>query len=153
MHRIARALIATATVAAFGAATASIAATQDKDRKGKGAPAATVAVLLVPIAFGMDEKLGNGCWARLYDGEQFKGDMLTLVGPVDMPDMRTAFGKDWGGSFDSIAVGPKATLTVYDNEQYRDKAATIKAGQRVPDLDTKMGFFESIRSLKIACAK
>jgi hypothetical protein len=68
-----------------------------------------------------------------------------------MPNMRTAFGTDWSGEFDSIQVGPKARLTVYDNENYAQKAATFKPGQKVADLDEKMGMFEQIRSAKIAC--
>jgi hypothetical protein len=69
-----------------------------------------------------------------------------------MPNMRTAFGTDWSGSFDSVAVGPKATLTVYDNENYQQRVARFKPGERVADLDKKMGFFEQVRSLKIACS-
>ena len=147
-------LIAAATTVAMTFGATVMAATPDKDRKGKSdANVASVAILLVPIAFGVDEKLGDGCWVRLYDGQSFKGDMLTVVGPADMPHMRTVFGRDWSGTFDSVATGPKATATVYDNENYTQKAATFKPGQRVPDLDTKLGFFEQIRSLKIACAK
>jgi len=75
---------------------------------------------------------------RLYSEDNFRGDQLSLVGPVDMPNMRTPFGQDWSGEFDSIAVGPKA--------------ARFEPGQRVPQLDEKLGFFEQIRSMKIACA-
>lgn len=64
----------------------------------------------------MPGKLGDGCWAQLYDGENFQGNQLTLVGPVDMSNMRTAFGTDSSGEFDSIMAGPRATVTVYDNE-------------------------------------
>lgn len=61
-------------------------------------------------------------------------------------------GTDWSGSFDSVQVGPKATVTVYDNENYTQKVATYKPGQRIADLGETRGFFEDIRSLKIACA-
>ncbi len=62
------------------------------------------------------------------------------------------FGIDWAGQFDSVAVGPKATLTAYDAENYKDKAQTFKPGQKVRDLDEKMGLFESIQSVKVSCA-
>jgi hypothetical protein len=104
------------------------------------------------VAIATTETFSNGCWARLYDSTDFKGNQLSLVGPVDMPNMRTAFGTDWSGQFDSLQVGPKATLTVYDNENYAQKAATFKPGQKVQDLDEKMGTFEQIRSAKISCA-
>jgi hypothetical protein len=50
-----------------------------------------------------------------------------------------AFGTDWSGEFDSVTVGPKATVTVYDNEIYREKAATFKPNQKIARLDEKMG--------------
>jgi hypothetical protein len=108
-------------------------------------------IVLVPVQVASSDSFSNGCWARLYDSTDFKGNQLSLVGPVDMPNMRTAFGTDWSGQFDSIAVGPKATLTVYDNENYKEKAATFKSGQKVADLDQKMGLFENISSVRVAC--
>jgi hypothetical protein len=69
-----------------------------------------------------------------------------------MPNMRTAFGTDWSGSFDSVAVGPKATVTVYDNENYQQRVAQFKPGERIPDLGDRVGFFEDIRSLRIFCS-
>lgn len=112
------------------------------------------AVVLVPITVaakqGQQER--GDCWARLHTEDNFRGDQLSLVGPVDMPNMRTPFGRDWSGEFESIAIGPKATVTVYDNENYQQRAATFKPGQKVPELDEKLGFFEQIRSVKIACA-
>jgi hypothetical protein len=126
---------------------------QSKQAQRDGeAPQGAPLIVLVPVAVASSDSLGDGCWARLYDGANFRGNQLSLVGPVDMPNMRTAFGTDWGGEFDSIQVGPKASVTVYDNENHREKAATFKAGQRVPDLSDKVGLFEDIRSLKIACA-
>ncbi|MGH6610845.1 MAG: beta/gamma crystallin domain-containing protein [Burkholderiaceae bacterium] len=132
-----------------------VAAANDKEKsKTAAAPPATAPVIvLVPVSIANTDQFGNGCWARLYDSTDFKGNQLSLVGPVDMPDMTGHFGIEWGGSFDSIAVGPKATLTVYDAQNYKDKAQTFKAGQKVPDLDEKMGLFESIQSVKMSCTK
>lgn len=119
--------------------------------KADGEKLSPLAVVLVPVLIAEKQDLGE-CWARLYTDENFHGDQLSLVGPVDMPNMRTPFGRDWSGEFESIAVGPKATVTIYDNENYAQKAATFKAGQRVPKLDKKLGFFEQVHSVKIACA-
>lgn len=121
-------------------------------RGSSGGQQGTAAIVLVPFVVAQAPDFSNGCWARLYDGANFQGDQLTVVGPADMPNMRTAFGTDWSGSFDSVQVGPKATVSVYDNENYTQKVATYKAGQRIADLDEKRGMFEDIRSLKIACA-
>lgn len=113
---------------------------------------ASPVVVLVPFVFANDEKMAGGCWARLYESQNFAGNLLSLVGPVDVPNAKVGSGFEWGRKFDSVAVGPKATLTVYDNENYRQKTATFKPGQKVADLDEKMGMFENIRSLKIACS-
>jgi hypothetical protein len=124
---------------------------QQKSSAGSTAPGAPV-IVLVPVAVATTSTFGDGCWVRLHDSTDFKGNQLSLVGPVDMPNMRTAFGTDWSGQFDSLQVGPKATVTVYDNENYTQKAATFKSGQKIRDLDEKMGTFEQIRSVKVACA-
>jgi hypothetical protein len=153
-------VLAAAIAAAFAVSGGAIAAGQDKQSSqkqssqsasgGTARPGAPM-IVLVPTVVASAPDFSNGCWARLYDSTDFRGNTLSLVGPVDMPDMRTAFGTDWSGEFDSVAVGPKARLTVYDNENYREKAATFKPGQKVADLDEKMGFFEDISSVKIAC--
>lgn len=149
-------ILAAAVLAAF-AGTALSAGDQRQSgakqaQRDAKAPQGAPVIVLFPVATANRDTLGNGCWARLYDGDHFEGNQLSLVGPVDMPTMKTAFGTDWGGEFDSIQVGPKATVTVYDNENFRDKAATFKPGQRVAELDDKMGWFQDVRSLKIACA-
>lgn len=161
-------LVAASIAAAFGLSTGALAAgdkqsgaSQDKSRvsqekrsgaaSGASAGANSPMIVLVPMVVASSPDFSNGCWARLYDSTNFKGNTLALVGPVDMPNMRTAFGTDWSGQFDSIAVGPKARLTVYDNENYGEKAATFKPNQKVADLDEKMGFFENISSVKVAC--
>ncbi|HEX5611135.1 MAG TPA: beta/gamma crystallin domain-containing protein, partial [Burkholderiales bacterium] len=107
---------------------------QKQDRQQAMAPGAPV-VVLVPVAIAQAGDFGDGCWARLYDGQNFRGNELALLGPVDMANMRTAFGTDWSGQFDSVMTGPKATVTVYDNENYRQKAATIRPNQKIADLD------------------
>lgn len=144
-----------AAVLTSALATSSMAVAQDAAKKPKASTSAPTAVLMVvPMAFGSDEKLGNGCWARLYDGGNFTGSQYVVVGPVEIALMGDdGLGLGLNEKYDSIVVGPKATLTVYDSVNYRDKAATLKAASRTPDLDEKMGLFETIRSLKMTCAK
>lgn len=145
-------ILAVAIAAACAASGASAQGSkQEKGDKSAQASKGAPMIVLVPMVVATRQDFSNGCWARLYDSTDFQGNELQLVGPVDMPNMRTAFGTDWSGQFDSIAVGPKARLTVYDNENYGEKAATFKSGQKVADLDEKMGTFENISSVKVAC--
>ncbi|HEX6321185.1 MAG TPA: beta/gamma crystallin domain-containing protein [Burkholderiales bacterium] len=147
-------ILAFSIAAAFAASGAALAQDKQQDKqqdKSAAPPKGAPMIVLVPMVVASRPDFSNGCWARLYDGSNFKGNELALVGPVDMPNMRTAFGTDWSGEFDSIQVGPKARLTVYDNENYRERAANFKPGQKVADLDEKLGFFEDISSVKVAC--
>ena len=129
-------------------------ATQAKETKGKKGDAQTdpTLVVLVPHVIVMDENFANGCWVRLHEDENFRGGFITLVGPADVVSMRTRFG-NWVRKWESVIVGPRTTVAAYDNENFQQKVANFKPGQRVPDLDPKMGFFENIRSMRITCSK
>lgn len=110
-------------------------------------------VVLVPVVYAADTTLADGCWARLYDSQNFKGNMLTLVGPVDVPRTRptSVTGYEFGTNYDSVMVGPNATLRVWDGSNYGDQAATFTSGQNIADTSTRMGEFEDIESLKVSC--
>lgn len=122
-----------------------------RDQSGATVPFITV---LVPVAMETraDTGLANGCWAKLYGENGFRGDSLTLVGPVDMADMRGPFGVQWDDKVSSIKAGPNATVTIYDDTNYRDKAATVRPREQVQEISEKMGFFEDVESLKVTCA-
>lgn len=110
-------------------------------------------MLLIPVSMESktDNTLANGCWAKLYDNYNYGGDSFTLVGPLDLPKMIGPFGVDWDDKVSSIKTGPKATVTIYDNENFRDRAAKIKPAQEVPQLTEKMGLFEDPNSMRINC--
>lgn len=108
--------------------------------------------LLVPImASEQNQWMKKGCWATFYDNQNYSGDKITLMGPVDMPDMTGPFGIDWKGKISSVETGSRARVLVYDNEGYKDLVATFKPGQKSADVNKKMGFFDEFASLKIAC--
>jgi hypothetical protein len=149
-------LLSLAIAAAFAASGVAFAAGDQQTRKDQSAASGSSQskplIVLVPMAV-LTPTFANGCWVRLHDSTDFKGNQLSLVGPIDMPNMRTAFGTDWSGQFDSIEVGPKARVTVYDNENYKQKSASFEPGAKVRDLDEKMGTFEQIRSAMVACTE
>lgn len=108
-------------------------------------------VVPVEVANASRNPAESGCWAQLYDDENYRGDRFTLVGPVDMPNMSGPFGVNWS-DIDSIRTGPAATVTIYDNTNFRDRAAKIQSGQEIPELGEKLGFFEEVRSIQISCS-
>lgn len=138
-------------IVALGASTAVTAQEQSPNKNNLRAPF----ILLAPpvIAATVGTELAGDCWARLYDAENYLGDVLLLAGPIDVPDARIGETFEWGRKYHSVVVGPKATLTVYDNELYVDRAVTFTSDQRVPNLDEKLGYFENIQSLKLSCTK
>lgn len=109
-------------------------------------------MIITSEAYADDEKLGDGCWARLYRREKYAGDVLTLVGPVDVDYLSRDWGFRWDPRYHSLAVGPKATLTTFDDPHLREKTAVFKSNERIPDLDRHMGVFRSIRSMKVTCS-
>ena len=109
-------------------------------------------VIMVPRDYRHDDRLAGGCWVRFYDGKAYDGRSLTLVGPVQMPKMHVPGGLwvEW----DSVIVGPSAKVTTYDFEHFKNATTVLQPGQRVPDLrEKKLGLFEDIHSLRIACGQ
>jgi hypothetical protein len=93
----------------------------------------------------------NGCWARIYDATDFNGGALTLTGPLAMPNMLGPFGISWKNKVRSIELGKTAILTVYDNENFQQQIARIEPGKKIPDLSTRMGYFDDFSSMKLSC--
>lgn len=94
----------------------------------------------------------TGCWARIHDGESFTGRTMTLMGAQSLPNLEFGIGSDWEGDIDSIEVGPKAKLTLYDDENFADDPREIGPNGRVADLHESL-FDEGIESMKLTCTE
>lgn len=112
-------------------------------------------VLVVPTYFAMDPNVGNGCWARLFDSRDFSGTVFAMVGPVNIPSNRAGFitGFESGRNYDSLMVGPTASLTVWDRDNFQNRSTSFTAGEAIPNLDTRMGSMEEIRSMRLSCSR
>lgn len=137
------------------AGTAGTAAGQKgEQRAGRAAGTTPHVFMLVPVDLAAKEgTTKGGCWARIYDGENYMGDALTLAGPISLADMTGPFGLNWDDRVNSVEIGPKATLTVYDNEGFRNQVGQFKSGQKVPDISRKLGFFDEFASVRMTCSK
>lgn len=132
----------------MGAGAAQATGKSAQNAAGTGSNASVL--VLLPSRMASDTRFADGCWVRFFDDKQFRGDALTLAGPVDMPKMEVPGGvwRDW----DSAVVGPRARVTTYDNENFRDRTAVLAANQSVPDLrDQKLGWFEEVKSARVSC--
>ena len=95
--------------------------------------------------------LASGCWVKFYSGDDFEGRSVSIVGPANVKEMRSPYGTGMN-NWESAEVGPNATVTTYDDENFGSRNATLNAGQRYPDLDdSKLGLFDDIESLKVNC--
>lgn len=93
----------------------------------------------------------DGCWATLYGEANFEGNALTLVGPIDMKRMVGPYGFDWDQKLRSIKTGPRAYVTLFDNEAYRDRSAKLDPGASVSQITDKLGLFEEVQSMLVSC--
>lgn len=141
-----------------GQSGTSGASANDKSRGGQAAkadglpPGHPPVYMIIPLdVANRDNAMRQGCWARIYDGENFKGDALTLVGPVALSDLQGPFGLNWDDRVKSIETGKKAKVMVYDNEDFRDPVTTFKPGQKVADVSKRTGFFDEFASIRIDC--
>jgi hypothetical protein len=105
--------------------------------------------LVAPGTYPIDDKLANGCWARLYDGMEFKGRELILVGPLALPRLESvaAHWRDW----DSVIVGPRGVLTAYAQVGFQSCTATVQPGERVTDMALRTGRHRDIESVRVDC--
>ena len=99
------------------------------------------------------DQLSRGCWVQLYSGDDFEGRYVSVVGPAQIREMASPYGTGMN-NWESAIVGPNATVTTYDGENFQSRNATLRAGQRYPDLDdSKLGLFDDIESMKVECTQ
>ena len=131
-----------ATTAPAAAAAAPAPATQATPPPVVASPPR---LIIVPNSRAMDAS-GDGCWARLYGASQAPADSVTIVGPIDLPTLRGPFGLEWDNRIGNVQAGPRATVSLFEDEGYEDLTTTVAPGRT---LGSTGGEFESLR---IACA-
>ena len=108
-------------------------------------------IMLVPVEISMPA-LKSGCWVQLYDQRNFKGDVFTIAGPVQLDSTSKSAGRHLKSTVDSLVTGPKTTLTVYEHSMFKDKAVKFEPNSREPGLIKKLGATGRIQSLKLECS-
>lgn len=108
-------------------------------------------LVVVPAAVSMSTEFAKGCWVRLYDGRNFQGQELMLVGPLRLSTMGTT--SPWWRRWNSAIVGPNARVTVYSGGNYEGRSAALAARQRAADLGGKeIGWSGKIESTQVECS-
>ncbi len=109
-------------------------------------------VLMVPVQVTSPE-LESGCWAQFYDQRNFAGDVMTLLGPAELTTLDNGTGRQLKRDIDSLVVGPRAMLTVYQHQGFRDRSVAFEPNAREGGLISKLGFGGRIESMRLDCAR
>lgn len=137
-------------------------------------------LMIIVLLFGQNSiayAKQKGCWVEFYEYAQYIGDHFRLDGPAQLSNLRKVKGDNWDMRIDSLVVGPKAKLTVFENINYK---LTLTEMANYPVLMSSLGiteedikeeselifppgemvhhlgeynFHKKIRSLKIDCVK
>lgn len=101
----------------------------------------TVFVVMVFLVLGSNVYAGDkGCWAEFFDGSQYTGKHFLLEGPAQLKDLNNVNGENWNLRIDSIKVGPKAKVTVFENPDFK---MTLKEMAKYPELMHSLGITEN----------
>ncbi|HSC87843.1 MAG TPA: hypothetical protein VLC09_11255 [Polyangiaceae bacterium] len=143
--------------AAFGQITSPSASEPDVSRspansRAPSPPTRAPSIVVAPNTFAMAEDFANGCWVRLYDGRDFVGQQLTLVGPLSLSEM-TLISPSWR-RWNSAVVGPHARLTIYGGKDFERRSTRMSARQRASDLASKdVDWYGKIESARVECTR
>lgn len=114
--------------------------------KGKSNPSEPMVLALTTVVFAES----SGCWARIFDEVNYGGRALTLMGAQALPNLEFGEGNDWEGDIDSVQVGPKARLALFDDEDFTDDKRDLGPNTKVAEVHKSL-FDEGIESIRLSC--
>ncbi len=88
----------------------------------------------------------NGCFLRLYDGDDFEKSEACLV--IDEPgryanlDQVPGATQHWTGAADSFEVGPQATVTVWSERNFSGNSVIYAPGARIRSVEPEPASLE-----------
>lgn len=78
----------------------------------------------------------QGCWADFYEYSNYIGPVIRIEGPAKLPSLKSVQGSDWESKIDSMVVGPKARVWLYENPNFK---LTLSEMSNYPDLMKALG--------------
>ncbi|MGH8530405.1 MAG: hypothetical protein ACRETN_11310 [Nevskiales bacterium] len=94
------------------------------------------------------------CWVWVYGEPNFQGENDVLCGPFkrgEMGKMPNAHKSDWGSNIGSLRVGPRATLRVWEGDNFEGPSFFVEAGVAISNLEAANR--EQIESMELFCWK
>ncbi len=129
-------------VAALAVLAAGVASAADKPRFTGAVDGSSPAICDSP------------CWVWVYGEPNFQGENDVLCGPFkrgDMGKLPNAHKTDWGSNVGSLRVGPRATLRVWEDDNFEGPSFFVEAGVAIPNLEAAGR--DSIESMELFCWK
>lgn len=115
-------------------------------------PAIPPLILLDPTEIRSHPTSARGCWVWMFPQPGLKGEHdVAVAGPIALSSLHTPAGLDWHNKAESLIVGPKATVTVYENQDFRGESKVFAPGAQIGHLRKEGKLIQSIDSLKISC--
>ena len=81
----------------------------------------------------------ENCWAEFFENSGYTGSHFRLAGPIELDNLQNVHGENWASRIDSIKVGPKAKLVIFENINFK---LTLKEMAKYPELLRALGFTE-----------
>lgn len=123
-------LLLLTTTLVFGFSTSSFAETNSAQKDGM---------------ISMEKSQSAGCWVTFFDKKNFRGKRATLFGFQSIYDLELE--DIVGDDPDSIIVGPRAKIYLFDGEGFDDLKYYFQSNTRVRSLNG----LKNIDSLQINC--
>jgi len=135
-------------------------------------------ILVLFILFGIATPVfakSTECWVKIFDEPHYQGESVLLSGSTKLKDLSSVKGKNWDKKIESLIVGPKTQLILFENKNFKltlkemanhpvlmkslgiTKQDILEDSELIFNSNTKIhsfgefNFFHKIRSLKIKC--
>jgi hypothetical protein len=113
-----------------------------------------VGALSVEAAEMEIKMVDKNCWVEIFEDDNYDADdpHIKIQGPQEFSTMKNLEGKDWANDIESVVVGSNASVSAYEDKDFKGTEITFAPGQRVPNLG-RLGMANDIESMKISCQK
>ncbi len=94
------------------------------------------------------------CWVWVYEKPNFQGENDVLCGPFkrsNLQKMPNAHNTDWADNIGSMRVGPRATLRVWEDDNFEGPSFFVEAGVAIPNLEAANR--DEVESMELFCWK
>ena len=113
-----------------------------------------VGALSVEAADMEMKMVDKNCWIEIFEDDNYDADdpHVKIQGPKEFATMKNLEGKDWANDIESVIVGSNASVSAYEDKDFKGTEITFAPNQRVPNLG-KLDMANDIESMKITCGK